>query len=200
MLRKRPLASLLSISPFIAPHAVETCHALSLYGGGVLGPTGDVGAVAYRRKEGIYIPRLVHVEYVDTGAQQVFVLDEVTGEYTHDALRLWPLAPEAVTRLPDVYLHLGPDVTWVVEQFLDELLPVRRPGPAHHDQLRQQILWRTADRHAWVAYWTAADLLQKKRVPTQRIRTNIWAKRKMIGLLQKHIPSPGSPANPIVVD
>jgi hypothetical protein len=194
---KRTLDELLLLSPFIAPHATETCHALALYGGGVLGPAGVLEyAVVYRKKEGVYIPRLVHVERVDTGEHQIFILDEVTGEYMYDTLRLWPLAPEAATRVPEVYQRLGHGATWIVEQFLEDVLPICRPAAAHHEQLRRQVLYSTEDRHVWNMYWTAADTLQRQRARTQRFRPNVWVKRRCRPVIERE----GDRSHPILVD
>ena len=164
----------MELSPFIAPHATDTCRLLALYGGAIVCTTGALElAVTYVRKEGCHIPRLVHVEDVDTREQRVFVLDEVTGEYGSHNLRLYPLAPDARTLLPEVHLCLGADLGHLVEAFLADLLPIPRPTHAHTDHLRRQIRWQ-ADGVAWQHYWDNASPGRKRG----RTRQNVWVSRK----------------------
>lgn len=166
----------MALSPFIAPHATDTCRLLAMYGGAVVGATGTVElAVTYVRKEGCHIPRLVHVQEVDTREPMVFVLDEVTGEYGSHHRRLYPLAPDAPTLLPWVHRCLGEDLGRLVETFLADLLPCPRPAHAHAGHLRRQIRWR-ADGVAWQQYWDSASQGRKRG----RTRQNIWVGRKQL--------------------
>jgi hypothetical protein len=165
----------LSISPFIAPHAEELCHTLALYGGAVVDADGRFqSAVTYQYKEGVHLPRIVHVQRVDTRESMLFILDEVTGEYMSHERTLWPLAPSSLTCLPQVYRRLGTDLTLLVEQFLTDILPIRRPPQADAWHLRRQVMHGTDLPQEWVTYWQTADVLQRKRGPTKRSRPNRW--------------------------
>ena len=165
----------LDISPFIAPYAEEMCRLLSLYGGAAIDVGGHVQyAVTYLRKEGMHVPRIVHVQCVDTSESLLFILNEVTGEYTSNELRLWPLAPSITTYNTPLANKLGTDVTLLVEEYLTDILPLRRPVYADSEHLRRQIMYDTEYGQSWVRYWHVADELHKNRDKTKRCRANQW--------------------------
>ena len=164
----------LDISPFIAPYAEEMCQLLSLYGGAAIDGDGHVKyAVTYLRKEGVHVPRIVHVQCVNTAERLLFILNEVTGEYTSNELRLWPLSTSTPTHNTQLVNKLGTDMTLLIEDYLTDILPIRRPGYAYSEHLRRRIK-DTEYGQSWVRYWQVADELQKNRDTTKRCRANKW--------------------------
>jgi hypothetical protein len=174
------------ISPFIAPHAEQTCRLLSLYGGCIIQiQTGTiVSGVSYVRREGLAIPRIVHVENVDSRKAYVFMLDEVSGVYSNGHLELWPLAA-TTTCLPDVYTHLAVrQIGNLVEAYLEDVLPSARPVYAAPEHLRRQVRWVAESPLLWDVYWRCADqtAMETKKRLRRRLHQNVWPSRKLLCL------------------
>jgi hypothetical protein len=174
------------MSPFIVPHAEQMCRLLARYGGGIVeAATGTVVAgVTYVRREGFALPRIIHVEHVDSREAYVFVLNEVTGGYSNGSLELWPLAA-TTTCVPDVYTHLPVrQLGCLVEAYLADVLPTARPAHAAFEHLRRQVRWIADVPLLWEKYWQCAEHLEA--TPTTRVRRrtrqNIWPSRKLLCL------------------
>jgi len=166
-----------TLSPFIGPFAHAVCDLLARFGGAILRSDGTVLAgVLYERREGTILPRLLHVLDIQSNTPYVFVLDEITGNYTTSGLQLWPLAPGS-TCLPDVQQHLPiRPVAQIVEDFLSDILPTARPRSADPEHLRRQVQWLADDPQGWVDYWEKGA--GQVRVRTGRFRPTVWVSRK----------------------
>ena len=180
----------LSLSPFIAPYTTRLCRLLAQYGGCVLSANGLLQmGVSYVRREGTILARLIHVENVETRDSFVFVLNEVTGTYTSGTLELWPLScPVAPSLVPGIghFIPL-PEVVDIIEEFLSDILPSRRPAYADPRDLRHRLLRQCSEPETWQHYWDLADVvqdedIQERRPGRRRPRThpNIWPSRKRI--------------------
>jgi hypothetical protein len=175
---------MLELSPFMAPHADQTCRLLALYGGAVLQTDGMLQtSVTYQRREGVALARMVHVEDVQSRKPYLFVLDEVTGEYTSGELTLWPLVAQP-SCLPALSGHLHhPDIERIVNAFLSDVLPSIRPRHAETEHLRRQVLWTAEDPHVWQTYWNCAEHEDRECVrQRRRLHQNIWPARMRLCL------------------
>jgi hypothetical protein len=176
----------LPMSPFIVPHAEQTCRLLARYGGGVVETkTGSVVAgVTYVRREGLAMPRIIHMEHIDSREAYVFVLNEVTGGYSNGPLELWPLAA-TTTCVPDVYTHLPVrQIGCLVEAYLADVLPSARPVHAALEHLRCQVRWIADVPLLWERYWKCAEHKESTRNTRtrRRVHQNIWPSRKLLCL------------------
>ena len=181
----KPKGMLQSLSLFIAPHAETVCRLLSQYGGCVVNEDGTLRTgVTYVRREGTAVARIVHVEDVETREAYMFVLNEVTGGYMSGKLELWPLA-SAGELLPDVHLHLIiPQLAGIVEEFLADMLPSKRPEYADPYHLRRQLMYTAMDPDVWQQYWISAKTETVARPARssrrRRIHHNVWPSRKLL--------------------
>lgn len=179
-------SSTLALSPFIRPHAEETCRLLSLYGGGIVQKDGSLRAgVSYVRREGVSIARLIHVEDVESRKPYVFVLDEVSGTYSSGTHELWPLAPTASPgTILGLSAYLAQPLVDIVADFLQDYLPSRRPAYAECEHLRRHIRWCADDATLWETYWHMGDTeAQASHHRRRRVHQNIWHSRKRLCLM-----------------
>ena len=150
---------MLVFSPLVAEHARESCRCLGSHGGFITAKTEDgepvyMASVVYIRSEGLAVPRVVHVEAADnTHRRHVFVLDEVSGEYTSGPRRLWPMRnmPHPLA----VLIHRIPTAAIVdhIASFLVDTLPSPVPRYASQDLLRTHTLLAAANIDRWVDLW-----------------------------------------------
>jgi len=191
----------LGLSPFIAPYTTRFCRLLEQYGGCVVDTDGLLQTgVSYVRREGTSLARLIHMEDVETRASFLFVLDEVTGGYTSGRVELWPLScMVAPSLIPRIGHHIPiPEIVDIIEDFLSDILPSRRPGYADPLDLRRQLLAQSSEPETWQHYWALAegerqeqevqdvqdvqDVQEVTPSGRRRLRThpNIWPSRKRV--------------------
>ena len=151
----------LALSPFIAPYADAFCRALSEAGGVVLDSAwGITTSMIYRSKEGIAIARIVQMVDVSTGNAQVFMLNEVTGEYTNGNGTLWPLTHIAYHAIQSAWVPLHRAILNIVDDFLTDVLPDPRPRLAHPERLRTLVLCEEIGDQ-WATYWKQAQAIDR---------------------------------------
>ena len=152
------MTTALDLSPLVAEHSREMCRGLGSHGGYITrqekdGPTAYMDGVQYRRSEGISLPRVVHVQTMTTARDDhVFVLDEVAGQYTSGALRLWPLRamPHPLAMF---YRRLPMALIDCIAAFVVDTLPSPVPEYAHIDTLRTHVLCASSSPHWWTNRW-----------------------------------------------
>ena len=160
----------LALSPFIAPYTDAFCRALSEAGGVVLNRAGDITtSMFYRSKEGITIARIVQMVDVSTRHAQVFMLNEVTGEYTNGNGTLWPLTHIAYHTIQSAWVPLHRAILNIVDDFLTDVLPDPRPRLAHPERLRTLVLCEELGDQ-WATYWKQTQCAR----PNKRHRSNTW--------------------------
>lgn len=152
------LLASLDLSPLVAEHSRETCRSLGSHGGCITQAQKDgtivyMDGVQYRRSEGIALPRVVHVQTTRARNDHVFVLNEVDGQYTSGALRLWPLRP-APHPLGMLYRRIPVALLDLVASFIVDTVPAPNPDYAQIGTLRTHVLCLSDDPKSWINRWT----------------------------------------------